>query len=60
MTPVSDVYNSLAKRDHKDSTRKAAPLQIALGAIVIDSTDMQAEQVVEMITHAVREAGMKA
>jgi len=57
---VSEVFNSLKRRDHKDTTRKAAPLQIALGAKVIDSTGMQAEQVVEMIVRDVRQAGMVA
>jgi len=55
---VGEVYDSLARRDHKDTTRKAAPLQIALGAKVIDSTSMIAEQVVDMIVQDVRQAGL--
>jgi cytidylate kinase len=46
---VDEVFHSLARRDLKDSTRKAAPLQIALGAKVIDSTGMQADEVVDRI-----------
>ncbi|HMP88655.1 MAG TPA: (d)CMP kinase [Kiritimatiellia bacterium] len=57
---VSEVYDSLARRDHKDTTRKAAPLQIALGAKVIDSTRMNAEQVVDVILEDIRLAGAKA
>lgn len=57
---VGEVYDSLARRDHKDATRKAAPLQIALGAKVIDSTGMDAQQVVEMIINDIRAAGVKA
>jgi len=53
---VSEVFDSLARRDRKDTTRKAAPLQIALGAKVIDSTGMVAEQVVDIITREVRAA----
>ncbi len=54
---VSEVFDSLARRDRKDTTRKAAPLQIALGAKVIDSTGMDADQVVDLILHDVRAAG---
>ncbi len=57
---VSEVYDSLARRDRKDSTRKAAPLQIALGARVIDSTGMVAGQVVDMIIDDLRAAGLVA
>lgn len=57
---VSEVYDSLARRDRKDSTRKAAPLQIALGARVIDSTGMVAGQVVDMIIGDLRAAGLVA
>lgn len=57
---VNEVLSSLKRRDHKDTTRKAAPLQIALGAKVIDSTEMQAEQVVDLIVHDVKQAGFMA
>jgi len=57
---VTEVYDSLARRDYKDTTRKAAPLQIALGAKVIDSTGMVAEQVVDMIIEDIRLAGVQA
>lgn len=46
---VDKVMNSLARRDKMDSTRKTAPLQIPLGATVINSTDMSAEDVVDHI-----------
>lgn len=46
---VEEVYHSLQKRDKKDSTRKTAPLQIALGADVINSTGMSIDEVVEYI-----------
>lgn len=54
---VDKVLNSLRRRDMKDSTRKAAPLQIALGAQVIDSTGLSIEQVVQAIVARVRGAG---
>lgn len=55
---VGEVLDSLARRDRKDTTRKTAPLQIALGAKVIDSTGMVAEQVVELIIGDLRKAGL--
>lgn len=55
-TTVDNVLESLQRRDRKDSTRKTAPLQIALGAKVIDSTAMQAEDVVKIVVEQVRSA----
>jgi cytidylate kinase len=55
---VDKVLKSLSRRDMKDATRKTAPLQIALGAHVIDSTTMNIEQVVRMIVATVRVPGM--
>jgi cytidylate kinase len=57
---VDEVYDSLARRDHKDTTRKAAPLQIALGAKVIDSTGMVAADVVAVIVNDLQAAGVLA
>ena len=51
---VGKVLDSLARRDRKDSTRKTAPLQIALGAKVINSTSMAIEEVVALIVAEVR------
>lgn len=57
-TTVDNVLASLQRRDRKDSTRKTAPLQIALGARVIDSTAMQVEQVVQLVVEQVKAAGL--
>lgn len=51
---VGEVFDSLKRRDRKDATRAAAPLQIALGAKVIDSTTMTADQVVDAILADIR------
>ena len=51
---VNAVLDSLKRRDQRDSNRATAPLQIALGAKVIDSTGMEAEQVVALIADKVR------
>ena len=55
-TTVDNVLASLKRRDRKDSTRKTAPLQIALGARVIDSTTMAVTDVVALVVQQVRDA----
>lgn len=44
---LAEVQDDLLRRDHNDSTRKAAPLKSAPGAISIDCTERSAEQVVD-------------
>ena len=53
---VTQVLNSLARRDKKDSTRKTAPLQIALGAKVINTTKLSIDEVVSLIVNDVKAA----
>jgi CMP/dCMP kinase len=50
---VDKVLHSLQRRDQMDSTRKTAPLQIPLGARVINSTSMTVDDVVDLIVHDV-------
>lgn len=59
-TTVDNVLASLQRRDRKDSTRKTAPLQIALGAHVIDSTAMAVDDVVKVVVNQVRATLSKA
>jgi cytidylate kinase len=54
---VRRVLDALTRRDRKDTTRETAPLQIALGAEVINSTSMSIEEVVRVIVDAVGKAG---
>ena len=54
---VGAVLNSLRRRDQKDSSRATAPLQIALGAKIINSTRMTIEQVVNTIIADLKQAG---
>ena len=54
---VDAVLSSLRRRDQKDSSRATAPLQIALGAKIINSTGMTVEQVVETIVADLKAAG---
>ncbi len=43
------VRDSLLRRDQIDSTRKAAPLRLAEGAMAIDTTSLSIDEVVETI-----------
>ena len=54
---VERVKDSLLRRDHKDTTRATAPLQIALGAKVVNTTHMGIEEVVRLIVSDVTDAG---
>jgi cytidylate kinase len=55
---LDQVLSSLTRRDQKDSGRKTAPLQIPLGARVIDSTQLQVADVVALILGELRRAGV--
>jgi cytidylate kinase len=62
----SGVYLSLEEtmaeieaRDHKDSTRAISPLRQADDAILLDSSDMSIEEVVNFIIFLVYERGFK-
>jgi cytidylate kinase len=54
---VAQVLTSLTRRDQKDSGRATAPLQIPLGAHVIDSTRLGIADVVALVLGALRKAG---
>lgn len=51
--------DAVALRDKADSQRKASPLIIAEGAIVIDSSDMDVEQTVSAAIEALRKQGLQ-
>ncbi|MHB1357944.1 MAG: (d)CMP kinase [Anaerolineae bacterium] len=44
-----DVLADLQRRDHSDSTRSEAPLSVAPGAIVVDTTHISIDEVVAQI-----------
>ena len=54
--PCATCAFPLRKRDHLDTTRMTAPLQIALGAEVLDSTHLSIDDVVKRILERVRAA----
>ena len=56
-TDAQLVQASIQRRDHLDSTRKNAPLQIPLGARVIDTTPLDAAGVAQAVLDAVETAG---
>ena len=53
--PEASVLAEMRARDERDRTRANSPLQPAPDAVVIDSTDMTLEQVVERATQIVEE-----
>jgi len=46
---IEEVYDSLQRRDETDSSRATAPLQIPEDALVIDSTSLALQEVIDMI-----------
>ncbi len=48
------VHEDLAKRDKRDSERKAAPLMVPLGAIVVNNSGKTAEETSEMLLAEIR------
>ena len=55
---VGAVAADLARRDRLDSSRKASPLQPAPDAVHLDSTGLDAQQVVDRVLELAREAGI--
>jgi len=47
------VMEDVRRRDHSDSTRAASPLRVAEGAIVIDSSALDADEVADLIVRLV-------
>ncbi|MCJ7676877.1 MAG: (d)CMP kinase [Anaerolineales bacterium] len=44
-----DVLQAMRERDRIDSTRQVAPLKVAAGAVVLDSTNLEIDQVVARV-----------
>lgn len=49
------VVNDLAKRDHQDTTRKEAPLRVTEGTVVIDSNDLNTDEVCIKVVRIINE-----
>ncbi|MBJ7456443.1 MAG: (d)CMP kinase [Thermoleophilia bacterium] len=54
------VLEDVRRRDHADSTRSASPLRIAQGAVVIDSSELDADSVADLIVSLVEDARERA
>jgi cytidylate kinase len=54
------LTREIAERDHRDTTRSVAPLIAAPGAVVLDSTGLKPEAVVERILELARQRGVGA
>jgi CMP/dCMP kinase len=55
-TDAATVLRDQALRDAQDSSREHSPLQVAPGAIELDTTGLGVDQVVERIAALVRDA----
>ncbi len=55
---IADLAAEIRERDERDSTRAASPLLPAEDALVVDSTGMDIDTVVETILRAARERGL--
>ena len=56
-TVVQDVASALAARDNSDRTRAASPLAIAADAVVIDTTGLSIDEVVDRVMALVQQKG---
>lgn len=54
------LSDQVAKRDEEDSKRKNSPLIVADGATLIDTSEMNIEQVVEAVMNVLQEKGAPA
>jgi cytidylate kinase len=53
---MEDLVKDLMERDARDSTRAAAPLKPASGAIILDTSEITAEQAVNQVLEWYAEA----
>ena len=51
---LDEVERDIQQRDRNDSTRDVAPLKPAADAIIIDSTDLNADEVVDLMVSQIR------
>ncbi|HEX2773697.1 MAG TPA: (d)CMP kinase, partial [Micromonosporaceae bacterium] len=58
-TDVALTAADLARRDRFDSTRAADPLQQAPDAVVLDTTDLDIDQVVAALTELLHQKGVR-
>lgn len=52
---LEEICRDIEKRDHRDMTREISPLKQAEDAVLVDSSDMTIEEVVDRIINIVKE-----
>ncbi len=55
---LAALEQDLADRDARDASRPTAPLRVSPGAVVIDSTELGIDAVVDRVMQAARDAGL--
>src|SRR5664280_807025 len=53
------VAQSIQQRDRKDSVRSVSPLQIALGATVIENSDLTVDESAKIVIERIRQQGLQ-
>jgi cytidylate kinase len=54
-----EVSEQLIARDRNDQDRELAPMKPAADAILIDSTELNVKEVVELMVHLIEERGVE-
>lgn len=54
-TPLSDLITALNERDARDRSRTVAPLQPASDAIIIDTSNLSVDEVINKIMHLINQ-----
>lgn len=52
---IEEIEKDIEERDYRDSHRECAPLTVAKGAVILDSSDMSIDEVVEKIVTLINE-----
>ncbi len=56
---IPDLSREIAERDERDASRTVAPLKPADDAIVIDTSDMTIDEVMEQVNHLLHKNDIK-
>ena len=59
MCNLEEIEQDIIERDHRDMTRETAPLKQAEDAVLLDSSDMTLDQVVQAIIDTAKARGLK-
>ena len=56
---LEEIEQDIIERDHRDMTREIAPLKQAEDAVLLDSSEMTIDQVVQAIIDTAKAHGLK-